>query len=325
MIISHSYAILNKSSIEPLSKITNGKLELSGVGLTIFFFISGYFVTKSARDSVNIQQFVKKRIFRIYPALIVLVIVSVFFAGPLLSTFSIQQYFSSKESWLYLFTASGLRIRMNLPGVFSSSHFFIDAFNASLWTVALEIKLYFSLGILLGLGIFKSKKLSIVICLLVIFVCFITVAFNQELSFNLKRHLNLIGIFYLGAFTYSASLSNRAVQSIFLASFIFFVIFSVFNIQQFNPFPLCLVSMCMLVFFTGFTKKVQVHLNTDISYGLYIYAFPVQQTIFMFSDNNSPLFFLLKSLALTLPFAIASWYCIEKKFIKLKYKRHIAG
>lgn len=321
VIISHTFAIAGKNDLEPLIFYTKGHLQLSGVGLTLFFFISGYFITASATTTEKPKLFLLKRIYRIYPALIVLVVISVFIAGPLLSVFSLHQYFASKETWLYLFTATGLRIRMNLPGVFTLPSFNVHAFNASLWTIALEIELYISISIALYTGLLKNKKLFIFFSLLIVLFCFVSVALRLEISHNEKRQLNMIGIFFMGSFIYITAFSKKIIKAILLFSALLFIIFVCYKIPGFDPFFLFLIAVCMLVYCVGFNSLVKVPLHTDISYGLYIYAFPVQQIVFMLWNNQNPYFQLALGILLTLPFAFASWHLVEKRFIRATHKR----
>jgi peptidoglycan/LPS O-acetylase OafA/YrhL len=88
VIFSHCYYVTGKSMTEPVNLIMGGRLEASGFGLCIFFFISGFFVTKSACNTKSISLFVRKRIFRIYPALILVVFLSVFILGPFFTNLS---------------------------------------------------------------------------------------------------------------------------------------------------------------------------------------------------------------------------------------------
>ena len=123
VIVSHSFDLVQSEYLEPIAYFSKDKLECSGVGLTIFFFISGYFVTGSAVMSNSKSEFILKRIRRIYPALIGFVLISVFIAGPLLTILPLNVYYSENDTWQYLYTATGLKIRMNLPGVFSLPNF----------------------------------------------------------------------------------------------------------------------------------------------------------------------------------------------------------
>ena len=321
VIVSHSFAITGNTDMEPLLQITKGKLELSGIGLTMFFFISGYFVTASAMGANNTGTFLKKRLYRIYPALIVLVLISVFLIGPLLTSIPLKNYFSNSESWLYLFTATGVRIRMYLPNVFDSSLFNEHAFNASLWTIKLEIQLYASMAFTLWIGLMKNKKVFSFIALLILLVCFGIVTFSNQINFAFARYLNLIGIFYFGAFIFSSNLLSKQVYAIAVIATLLSFIFLFQKPIYFDPIAFLLISISTIVYLIGFNKRICIPLETDISYGLYIYAFPIQQIIFMYTGSLSPWLIMGVGILFTIPIALVSWHLVEKKFILLKHKK----
>jgi peptidoglycan/LPS O-acetylase OafA/YrhL len=127
--ITHSYAITGHAMNEPFYQLTNGYLYFSSLGLYIFFFTSGYLVSQSATNSKTALIYLQKRALRIYPALIIVVLISIFIAGPLLTTFTFKQYFANGDTWKYLWTATGLKIRFRLPGVFEDHQFFMSGFN----------------------------------------------------------------------------------------------------------------------------------------------------------------------------------------------------
>ncbi len=56
----------------------------------------------------------------------------------------------------------------------------------------------------------------------------------------------------------------------------------------------------------------------DVSYGLYIYAFPVQQTIVYLMPQIRPLSMFMLSTAVTVVLAILSWKLVEKPALSLK-------
>lgn len=77
-----------------------------------------------------------------------------------------------------------------------------------------------------------------------------------------------------------------------------------------------------IVFWFVFEQKIPVQ-NAgkygDFSYGIYIYGFPVQQTIVYFMDNRvNVLEMIVLSFLFTIPLAIFSWFAVEKKALKLK-------
>ena len=84
VIFSHYFDVTGNENSEPIKKLLHGKTAASGIGLSMFFFISGYFITQSAYATNNTLRFLQKRIARIYPALFVVVLLTAFVIGPLL-------------------------------------------------------------------------------------------------------------------------------------------------------------------------------------------------------------------------------------------------
>ncbi len=60
-------------------------------------------------------------------------------------------------------------------------------------------------------------------------------------------------------------------------------------------------------------------MRNDISYGIYIYGWPVQQLLAMMGLTWLPpgVFFVVAT-AVTMPMAAASWFLVEKHAMKLK-------
>ena len=118
VLISHSFDLTNNFNNEFLRRLSGQAISFGQLGLIIFFFLSGFLVTQSLVTSINLKQFIWKRFLRIYPALFVVVVLSVFLLGPLFTTFSIKEYFLSSQTWSYLFGTTWGRLRVVLPGVF---------------------------------------------------------------------------------------------------------------------------------------------------------------------------------------------------------------
>ena len=321
VIFSHSFYITGNDAIEPINAITHGAIEASAIGLVIFFFISGYFVTKSAHLSRSIQNFIKKRVFRIYPALIVCVLLSVFVVGALFTELSTATYFTNLETYKYLLTASAIVVKMELPGVFQNTAFYQHAFNSSLWTISLEIKLYLSLGlIIIVTSMAGRKKIFKFIPPIIFITSALLLLFYKNFDYTWQRNMNLITVFYFGSFVYALSLSKRTMVYILLSSIaLYFATIPLKGTVNNEVFLWIMISA--ITYLIGTFSKIKINLETDISYGLYIYAFPIQQTVFfLLGYNTNVLLNLFLSFGITALVALLSWKYVEKPFIQLKNK-----
>lgn len=321
VIFSHCYDVTGNNNSEPVSMLTGGKLEASAFGLTIFFFISGYFVTKSAFEAENILIFLRKRIFRIYPALIITVLLTVFVVGPLFTDLNTGNYFSAPDTWKYLYTLTGIRIRSDLPGVFASPSFFQKGVNASLWTIALELELYLALAFFLFTGVLKNKKIFAYITLSLVLVCFFCLSLKADMPFFYVRYFNLAGIFFFGSYVYTSSISKQQLILVFIFSIILYSLLYILKWPKIKPDFLVFIIVSCTTYLVGFSKKIKLKISNDISYGLYVLAFPIQQIVFKLSGfNNSIPLQLLLTFCAVVPLAFLSWHFIEKPCIYLNKK-----
>ncbi|MEO8111388.1 MAG: acyltransferase [Ginsengibacter sp.] len=317
--ITHSYAITGNALLEPVHIVTGGRYYLSSIGLYIFFFTSGYLVTASAMNSKSLAAFLKKRVLRIYPALIVVVLLSVFVAGPLLTTFSVKNYFTDADTWKYLWTASGIRIRFRLPGVFERTGFAIGGFNGSLWSISLELQLYGLLLLLMLTGIFKRKKVLIITFITLIIVCFLMSGTAKYTTLMPdQKSLLLACAFLFGGIVQTKIISKKIAIYLFIASGLLMIV-KLTALIKVNILMDEVIFFSLATYFIAFTNWFTIRIKNDISYGVYIYTFPIQQFFFQISGfNQSVLTNLLLSLFCSGILALLSWKYIEKPALRYK-------
>jgi peptidoglycan/LPS O-acetylase OafA/YrhL len=315
---AHSFNHSYPNYLEPLHDISGGRINFSYIGMGIFFSISGYLILKSAISSSSLKQFFWKRILRIQPLLALACILTVFFLGPYFTTLSLPQYFSNIDTWTYFRTVFPLTgIQYYLPGVFTN-YAGESGVNGSLWTLVVEERLYFLLGI-----IFFLPKFKLVIWYLLvgcINLCYIVNDFfpNTLLSFS-----NSITLFYEIVFINAGTLYLLKLNfaknygKYIIAGLPLLVIslwYSSFVFLQLWILPLLLLSIAQIKGFTNNAGKYG-----DFSYGIYVFSFPIQQmlvSIKIFKDNPYKLFFV--SLVIVIPMAVFSWHFLEKKFLEFK-------
>ncbi|MBT2658617.1 acyltransferase [Bacillus sp. ISL-18] len=326
VIFSHSFPLtLGFDESEPLMRLSNNQTGFGHLAVIIFFIISGFLITQSFENSSGFWGFSKARVLRIFPALIVMLLLTVFVLGPLLTTLPITGYFSDMNTWKYLFlNISLIGVQYDLPGVFKFNIFPISV-NGSLWTLWFEFFFYFVVAFL---GILKllNKKLilgSFALCL----VATSLKEFTHGIWYleYLYKYVSLFVYFNAGALFYLFRKEIKLDSRLAITSLIGVIVGTYLGFFDY-VFP---VLGTYLLFFLSFQTNLQFSNFTkygDFSYGLYIFAFPIQQTVTHYFNNQlSPVENFIISLPITLIISILSWHLIEKNAMKLKKRTIIHG
>jgi peptidoglycan/LPS O-acetylase OafA/YrhL len=130
--------------MDPLFKFSGGFIQFGLLAVIVFFSISGFLVTPGLVRSGNVVTYLAHRALRIFPALFVVVFVSIVALGPVLTTFTLASYFSDPHTYLYAKNAVTLSIRY-LPGVVTPDGQPIIV-NGALWTLYFEVLSYLTLA-----------------------------------------------------------------------------------------------------------------------------------------------------------------------------------
>ena len=323
VIIAHSSPILSASSLpwDPINDIYG--IGMGHFGVLIFFVISGFLIAMSWEKKKNVVDFALARVLRIYPAVIVLVLLSVIILGPLLTTKSICEYFNNNLTKLYIQDITLFRMYYYLPGVFEFNP--TSSINGSLWTLPYEFTCYIFLGFLGLIKALSKKKIMLICFVLLILIQFF---FTQEVK---KIVIPIIGIdfktFYpLFLYFISGSLFyvlRKNIKLNILGAVISTTILYCFKDTSISMY-LSLILLTYIIMFIAFYKPLPFEKTGqfgDFSYGLYLYAFPVQQLIvYFFNDTISLFTMIILSFLFTFPFAYLSWYVIEKPSLRIRDK-----
>lgn len=273
------------------------------LGVAVFFVVSGYLVTASLQRSTSIRDYLMKRILRVEPALLVSVAVTALVIGAALTTLPLATYFRSPQVYLYVVrNALMYPVTYDLPGVFANNPL-PHIVNASLWTLRLEFSCYLGLaalawGGLLNRWVVAGLSAAAGAAFVVLHVGRPDLAAAGAL--HQVYYAALDGFLFLGGSLVQLSERRHAGWLAFAGLPLLLT-------------PLWPFALPALVVTIGEMRSFR--LPADVSYGLYIYAFPLQQIL-----AGAGVLSFWTALAATVPFAIASWFIVERPALRLKPK-----
>jgi peptidoglycan/LPS O-acetylase OafA/YrhL len=315
VLYGHSFAIQPNGIRDPLTQLFQGSTWIGELAVNGFFIISGFLVAASLVQRGFID-YCLSRALRIYPALALCVFMTVFILGPIFTTQTLSSYFSDGSTFLYLKNALAFSpMQWSLPGVFEGNP--RNAVNGSLWTLTVEVRCYSLLALLGLIGVFRQRAVVNVLAVALVLFGFYFFSDFPLLGRN-EKWARLAFHFLLGVALYA----NRDKIELNYKAALFFLLLGGYALgrEWFNyVFPLCLAYL--LFFFAYRTPYLNVDGRLgDISYGVYIYAWPVQQSVAQLFPEQVPYFNTLVSTPVVVLLAYGSWHLLEKPCLGLKSK-----
>ena len=312
VIYDHSFMVPNGKAV-PWLLPNIMSLDFGWYAVNVFFILSGFLVTRSWFSRQDIVSFAVSRSLRIFPALTVGAFILAFVVGPIVCLCLYLDYISDPQTWLYVpMTASLISPSQMLPFVFET----LPAkaiINSPLWTLRYEALSYLVLGGLGVIGLFATRQRALA-TMLVFFasylfitlltgwrgqsifldslmrfwLCFFLGASVSLVSDRLTLRASSVAILFLSAAIAQGTIAYEFVLQIALAYGIFwFALVPGGAIRRFNELG-------------------------DYSYGLYIFAWPIQQTTFLLAPNIAPHEMFVLVTPIILLAAAASWHWVEQ-------------
>ena len=307
VLVSHAYPVTRgMEAIQPLKLLTG--YSLGTLAVYVFFAVSGFLISMSFMRTASWVSFLVARVLRLWPGLLVSLILIAFVMGPLVTDIGARSYFASASPWTYVPKNASLGyLQYRLNGVFPTV--------GSIWTLFYEVLCYMGVFALGVIGILKSRMLMLLALPVygVVWVYVETYGIQyhidtlQDLSlpfvigmyfyqFRDKLPLSIIGALGLGALAIllKGTLAYEPALALALAYGTFWIAYIPGGlIRRYNAIG-------------------------DYSYGIYIYAFPLQGLAVWLYGPQSPLMNMIISFPMTLICAIASWHWVEKPAMEAK-------
>jgi peptidoglycan/LPS O-acetylase OafA/YrhL len=309
VILSHSFLLAeNSQEHDPLIIATGGQAILGLVGVFVFFTISGYLVSQSFATTRPPIVFLAKRALRIFPGLIACLLVCVFVIGPLTTQLPLAEYLSRPETYLYLLRNTVLDVEYNrLPGVAFSAVSIGGVVNGPLWSLPCEALLYL---MLFGLGLCRALILPVIAGLIAIGMVCLWIDTSGDTLGSVGW---LLGFFAAGMAGYRlgpACLTDRRWAALAALGLLISIPAHLFLVA----FPVCGGYLTLYVALNRRLRPIPAARFGDLSYGLYIYGWPIQQCVVYFSNGTAAWWqVFVISTAVAAPAAFLSWHCVEKR------------
>ena len=310
VLFSHHYALTGQA--EPTFF---GVHSLGGLAVTIFFVISGYLVAASWERDPNLWRFGFRRFLRIWPALTATIVLTAYGLGAWVTELPLKEYLVHGATADYL-RGLWMQIHFVLPGVFEHNPYRLGV-NGSLWTIPIEVRCYILLGMAGLLGLLKYRP--VLLLGIALFLAWFLARSNADLTGTVDYGRELSAFFLAGVALYALQTHWSRRPALWAIAFgLAFV--SAWAVGWRHT--ALLIGLPFAVIYAGTQATPYVRRAGrwgDPSYGIYLLAFPVQQTVILYMwPTGGFISTLVLALLITLALAYASWHLVEKQALKLK-------
>ncbi len=325
VLFSHSFVLSGHASDEPIAFVLGGFADGGRLAVGMFFVVSGFLVARSALGRPP-ADYARARLLRLWPPLAVVLLLQALVLGPVVSALPATAYFADPAVWTALARGLVFNPQLGLPGVFATNPF-ADAVNGSLWTLRVELACYVLLLAAARLGLLRGASLSVVLVAGMV----ATMAVRRDtgalptwlVDARVAAILECCVQFAAGSWLFvhrggiprSRALAGAGILALLLAArgtlgpIVFNVVF---------PYLVICVGLGPPVA-GGLMRRLG-----DISYGTYLYAFPIQQTIVQLAGGGIGPWALAACASLpVILLALASRHLVEEP--ALRWRARAAG
>jgi peptidoglycan/LPS O-acetylase OafA/YrhL len=300
-----------------------------------FFAISGFLITWSWFRRPRLRDYYLARGLRILPGLWTCLIVTAFVIAPTAVAIqggSAAKLLLSRAPFEYVLGNSAVLLHNHDVGGTPRGIPWLGEWNGSLWTLFWEVLCYIAIAGLGVVGLLRRRWLIPALLALVLYWSAILPPYSAfiEAAPGTRQHIDaatarLVAdgtaarfavMFLAGALLCRFRHLIPARWSLVAMSVVIVLAASLLpNYRVIGGIPLAYA----IIVSGALIHNKRLVLRTDLSYGVYIYAFPMQQLLVIcgLAFLNPGVFAVIAAFA-TLPLAALSWFLVEKPAISLK-------
>ncbi|MDQ2758041.1 MAG: acyltransferase [Actinomycetota bacterium] len=285
-----------------------------------FFALSGFLIAGSWVRRPELAAFVRSRVLRILPAYLVCLTVTAAAVAPLgllLAGQRVAPLTYLRSAVTYVLSNAGLALfQVDIAGTPSAVPY-PGAWNGSIWTLQWEVGCYLGVLLLGVLGLLRRPLTSVVVFVVATGLSVI-VALGVLPGVAPTELARLTTMFTAGMLLFA--LRDRIPVSPLLVGVAAMAFLACLWLPSYRV-PGALLLAYAILGLGACLRAPRWHLHDDISYGVYIYAFPVQQLLALTALVRAPLpIFVLVVATVTFPLAVASWFLVEKPLLRRRHR-----
>jgi len=315
VLVSHAWPIaLGPEAIEPLATVA--PTSLGRLAVVIFFAVSGFFITKSFERGESLIDFGAARVLRLFPGLITVLLLTLFLLGPAFTHLPLADYFGARRTWTYVpHNLLLVRLQYDLPETFAANPFG-PVINGSLWTLWYEVLCYAGVVATGFAGLLRPRRFP---WFLLAYALLYVAIRARHPTLPPPPLMEFSFPFVIGAcfYVFGRHLPLSLGGVMLLAGLAFLLRDTVVYREAF------VLALAYAVFWVGHLEWPLLRSYNrlgDYSYGIYIFAFPLEQSIVALVPGIAPGALIASALGVTLPCAIASWHWIERPALAQRHR-----
>jgi peptidoglycan/LPS O-acetylase OafA/YrhL len=317
VIFAHSFP-LSRGAEDPTWQRGSVIISFGSAAVSIFFVISGYLVLSSWVRDPNPLRFAVRRVARIWPGLLVMLFITTWILGSVVTTLPLERYLSDSDTMRYFAGSASLLPVWDLPGVFRTNPG--PGVNGSVWSLPIEVTAYAGLALLGPLLVVRGRRRLILAAgtaagiVAAVVITRYVLPHPMVVGLAYLLHQNYLVFFIAGGLLYFAR--DRVPMRLTL-----------FGLATVGLLLALLVGLMLPVFV--FLSYGVIYLSTqrgvvlrritalgDPSYGIYIYAYPIQQLFahLRLAPNEWVLF--AEATVVSAIVGYLSWHLVEKRALE---------
>ena len=317
---SHAFPIAQNSNAgELLLHLTGNRLSCGNTAVFIFLMLSGYLIAGSYERAGSFFAYIKKRVLRLLPALLLALLFSTFVIGAIYTTLPLGEYLRSPATWQYLKNILLYPLYWNLPGVFEGNVYSASV-NGALWTIPYQFGLYVALGVVGAAGLLKSKKFSVGTFLVLALLYYR----SGQLLPESMTHFMLMPIgdwfklgLYFTAGVCAYNFRDRILLSWRGAALSMILLTLSVSYYQLTEMGLVIFGTYAVLFLCFGMMQIRLPLS-HLSYEIYLLGFPIQQAVTAsFGGQMHPYLNMLIAIPITLALAFLMERFCERPLLRL--------